>query len=172
MYRVAILTASDKGAAGRREDLSGALIRQMAERAGYRVTSYALLPDDRAAIAAELRRLCDGEVADLVLTTGGTGFSPRDWTPEATVDVADRMAPGIAEAMRYSSLQITPRAMLSRAVAAIRGRTLIVNLPGSPKAVRENLEYLLPTLEHGLEVLTGRAGDCARTYSRHWRTFR
>ena len=162
MVRVAIVTLSDKGAAGQRTDESGAVIREIAEQNGYEVVSYTLLPDEREQISAELRRLCDENVAELVLTTGGTGFSPRDCTPEATLDVAERLAPGIAEAMRYSSLNITKRAMLSRAVAVIRGGTLIVNLPGSPKAVRENLEYVIPALGHGLEILTGRAGECAR----------
>ena len=162
MVRVAIVTLSDKGAAGPRTDESGAVIREIAEQNGYEVVSYTLLPDEREQISAELRRLCDENVAELVLTTGGTGFSPRDCTPEATLDVAERLAPGIAEAMRYSSLNITKRAMLSRAVAVIRGGTLIVNLPGSPKAVRENLEYVIPALGHGLEILTGRAGECAR----------
>ena len=162
MFRVAIVTLSDKGAAGQRADESGAVIREIAEQNGYEVVSYTLLPDEREQISAELRRLCDEKVAELVLTTGGTGFSPRDCTPEATLDVAERLAPGIAEAMRYSSLNITKRAMLSRAVAVIRGGTLIVNLPGSPKAVRENLEYVIPALGHGLEILTGRAGECAR----------
>ena len=162
MFRVAIVTLSDKGAAGQRTDESGAVIREIAEQNGYEVVSYTLLPDEREQISAELRRLCDENVAELVLTTDGTGFSPRDCTPEATLDVAERLAPGIAEAMRYSSLNITKRAMLSRAVAVIRGGTLIVNLPGSPKAVRENLEYVIPALGHGLEILTGRAGECAR----------
>ena len=162
MFRVAIVTLSDKGAAGQRTDESGAVIREIAEQNGYEVVSYTLLPDEREQISAELRRLCDENVAELVLTTGGTGFSPRDCTPEATLDVAERLAPGIAEAMRYSSLNITKRAMLSRAVEVIRGGTLIVNLPGSPKAVRENLEYVIPALGHGLEILTGRAGECAR----------
>ena len=162
MFRVAIVTLSDKGAAGQRTDESGAVIREIAEQNGYEVVSYTLLPDEREQISAELRRLCDENVAELVLTTGGTGFSPRDCTPEATLDVAERLAPGIAEAMRYSSLNITKRAMLSRAVAVIRGGTLIVNLPCSPKAVRENLEYVIPALGHGLEILTGRAGECAR----------
>ena len=162
MFRVAIVTLSDKGAAGQRTDERGAVLRGIAEQNGYEVVSYTLLPDEREQISAELRRLCDENVAELVLTTGGTGFSPRDCTPEATLDVAERLAPGIAEAMRYSSLNITKRAMLSRAVAVIRGGTLIVNLPGSPKAVRENLEYVIPALGHGLEILTGRAGECAR----------
>lgn len=133
MFRVAIVTLSDKGAAGQRTDESGAVIREIAEQNGYEVVSYTLLPDEREQISAELRRLCDENVAELVLTTGGTGFSPRDCTPEATLDVAERLAPGIAEAMRYSSLNITKRAMLSRAVAVIRGGTLIVNLPAAPR---------------------------------------
>lgn len=161
--RVAILTASDSGAAGAREDLSGREIRTMLEAAGYTVTKQLLLPDDRAQLAQAMRAIADDGLADLILTTGGTGLSPRDWTPEATLDVAERLVPGIAEAMRAYSMQFTPRAMLSRAVSAIRGQTLIINLPGSPKAVRECLEYLLPALGHGLEILTGAAGNCART---------
>ena len=160
--RAAILTLSDSGAAGRREDQSGPVIRELLEAAGYEVVHTALLPDGREPLASELRRLCDGDLADLVLTTGGTGFSPRDLTPEATLEVVERPAPGIAEAMRWHSLQITPRAMLSRAAAGIRKGALIVNLPGSPKAVRECLEFLLPTLAHGLEVLKGIGGECAR----------
>ncbi len=161
--RVAILTASDTGAAGAREDLSGREIRTMLEAAGYTVTAQQLLPDDRAQLAQAMRAIADDGLADLILTTGGTGLSPRDWTPEATLDVAERLVPGIAEAMRAYSMQFTPRAMLSRAVSVIRGQTLIINLPGSPKAVRECLEYLLPALGHGLEILTGAAGNCART---------
>lgn len=161
--RVAILTASDTGAAGAREDLSGREIRTMLEAAGYTVTKQLLLPDDRAQLAQAMRAIADDGLADLILTTGGTGLSPRDWTPEATLDVAERLVPGIAEAMRAYSMQFTPRAMLSRAVSVIRGQTLIINLPGSPKAVRECLEYLLPALGHGLEILTGAAGNCART---------
>ena len=161
--RVAILTASDAGYAGKREDLSGSEIRKIMEAAGYTVTRQILLPDDREKLAAAMRAISDENEADLLLTTGGTGLSPRDWTPEATQDVAERMVPGIAEAIRANSMQYTPRAMLSRATSAIRGRTLIINLPGSPKAVRECLEFLLPTLEHGLEILTGVANNCARS---------
>ena len=160
--RVAIITLSDSGYAGQREDKSGPLVRAMAEEAGYQVVHTALLPDGVEPLAGEPKRLCDGDLADLVLTTGGTGFSPTDLTPEATMSVVERPAPGIAEAMRWQSLQITPRAMLSRAAAGIRGRTLIVNLPGSPKAVRECLTFILPALGHGLEMLRGTAGNCAR----------
>jgi molybdenum cofactor synthesis domain-containing protein len=161
-YRVAIITASDKGSRGEREDKSGDLIREIAEAAGYTVTSRVILPDEQKLLEDELKRLCDGNCADLVLTTGGTGFSPRDCMPEATAAVAERLVPGITEAMRMQSMGITKRAMLSRAAAAIRGRTLIINLPGSPKAVRENLEFIISELKHGLDMLTGRDGECAR----------
>jgi molybdenum cofactor synthesis domain-containing protein len=161
-YRLGIVVASDKGSRGEREDKSGPVIRELAEAWGYTVTSYALLPDDQGGLEAELKRLCDGGLADLVLTSGGTGFSPRDRMPEATAAVAERLVPGIAEAMRAYSLTITKRAMLSRAIAAIRGAALIVNLPGSPGAVREHLEYILPELRHGLDILTGLDGECAR----------
>lgn len=159
--RVAIITLSDSGYAGQREDRSGPEIRALTEAAGYTVVHTTLLPDGIEPLASELRRLCDDDVAELVLTTGGTGFSPTDLTPEATLSVVERPAPGIAEAMRWQSLRITPRAMLSRAAAGIRKGTLIVNLPGSPKAVRECLEFILPSLAHGLEILRGTAGDCA-----------
>ena len=159
--RAAIITLSDAGYAGRREDKSGPVIRELLEAAGYEIVHAALLPDGVEPLAGELKRLCDGDIADLVLTTGGTGFSPRDLTPEATRSVVERPAPGIAEAMRWQSLQITPRAMLSRAEAGIRKGALIVNLPGSPKAVRECLEFILPALAHGLEILKGTAGECA-----------
>ena len=161
--RVAILTLSDSGYTGQREDKSGPVIRQMVEAAGYTVVHTELLPDGIEPLRGVLSILCDEDVCDLILTTGGTGFSPSDVTPEATMAVVERPAPGIAEAMRYHSLQITPRAMLSRAAAGIRKGTLIVNLPGSPKAVTECLEYILPSLAHGLEVLRGMTGNCART---------
>ena len=160
--RAAVVTASDSGYAGQREDLSTPAAVELLEQAGYLITHTVVLPDDRTKLAEELKRLCDESWADLVVTTGGTGFSPRDCTPEATADVVDRPAPGIAEAMRYNSLQITPRAMLSRASAGIRKQTLIVNLPGSPKAVRECLSYILTSLGHGLEILKGMTGNCAR----------
>ena len=160
--RVAVITLSDSGYAGKRADLSGPAIQEMVEERGWTVVQTTLLPDRREMLERELRRLCDGGRADLILTTGGTGFSPTDVTPEATMAVVERPNPGIPEAMRYYSLQITPRAMLSRAAAGIRGRTLIVNLPGSPKAVRECLQAILPALDHGLEILKGTGGNCAR----------
>jgi molybdenum cofactor synthesis domain-containing protein len=161
-YRAAVITASDKGFRGEREDLSGEVIRELAEGRGYVVVSRIILPDERALLEGELRRLCDTGAADLVLTTGGTGFSSRDCMPEATAAVADRMVPGISEAVRQHSLAFTKRAMLSRAAAAIRGSTLIVNLPGSPAAVRESLEFIIDELRHGLDILTGRDGECGR----------
>jgi molybdenum cofactor synthesis domain-containing protein len=128
--------------------------------AGYAIVLYRILPDERKELAEQLRSLCDQHQADLILTTGGTGFSPRDYTPEATLDVAERLVPGIPEAMRAYSLQKTNRAMLSRGVAVIRGRTLIINLPGSPRAAKENLECILPALEHGLAIMIGTAQNC------------
>lgn len=163
MFTVAIITLSDKGFKGEREDVSGAVIREMMTQAGYAVAEQILLNDDKGGLTRELVRIADNHIADLILTTGGTGFSPRDNAPEATMDAVTRPVPGIAEAMRMQSLQITKRAMLSRAVSGIREKTLIVNLPGSPKAVRENLSYILDTLEHGLAILKGEAGECART---------
>ena len=160
--RAAVITLSDKGSRGEREDLSGPLIVEMLTEAGYRVEETLLLPDGIQPLKNQLIRLADGRQMDLILTTGGTGFAPTDVTPEATMAVADRNAPGIAEAMRAYSLSITPRAMLSRAASVLRGRTLIVNLPGSPKAVKEHLEYILPSLEHGILLAGGRDGECAR----------
>ncbi|MDR0890149.1 MAG: MogA/MoaB family molybdenum cofactor biosynthesis protein [Oscillospiraceae bacterium] len=159
---VAILTASDSGYAGIREDISGKVIQEIVEQAGYEVVFSALLPDERSLLSKEMARIADEGIAQLILTTGGTGFSQRDCMPEATMDIAERAVPGIPEAMRAYSLRFTERAMLSRAVAVLRKQTLIVNLPGSPKAVRECLEYILPTLSHGLEILVGEAGNCAR----------
>ena len=163
MFRAGIITASDKGAAGEREDLSGPAIRQMLEETGaYTVTRSIILPDDRQQLAATMAQWCDQGLVDIIFTTGGTGFSPRDWTPEATLDVCQRMVPGIPEAMRAMSMQITPRAMLSRSAAGIRERTHIVNHPRSPHAARESLGFILPALGHGLEILAGVAGECAR----------
>ena len=162
-FKAAIITVSDTGAAGERQDESGPLIKEMLEEAGYQVEQMLLIPDEEDQVAAALTALCDDARVHLILTTGGTGFSKRDWTPEATMAVAERVAPGIAEAIRSHSLHITGRAMLGRGVSVIRGETLIINLPGSPKAVRESLAYILPQLKHGIEILRGTTGACART---------
>ena len=162
MKRAAIITASDSGYRGEREDLSGPAIKEILEREGYEVISMDILPDDQVMLAGKLQEIADSEKAELILTTGGTGFSERDVTPEATEEVIERKVPGIPEAIRAYSMTITKRAMLSRATAGSRGKTLIVNLPGSPKAVRESLEYIIDALAHGLEILSGEARDCAR----------
>lgn len=160
MFFAAIITASDKGYVGERSDESGPAIASMLGD-DYKVVSQKILPDDRKMLAAEMRRLCQKSV-DVIFTTGGTGFSDRDVTPEATLDVIERQTPGISQAMLFHSLGITPKAMLSRGVSGICGRTLIINLPGSPKAVRENLEYILEPLKHGLEILRGETGECGQ----------
>ena len=157
----AVITASDKGARGEREDKSGAAIREMLAEAGYHVAGFNIVPDEKEVLMREMTLWADRGVA-LILTTGGTGFSVRDVTPEATRAVIERKTPGIPEAMRALSMQITPRAMLTRAAAGIRKRSLIVNLPGSEKAVRECLEFILPQLQHGVEILRGDTGECAR----------
>lgn len=159
-FTAAIVTLSDKGSQGEREDKSGPAIQEILEKAGYNVIETLLLPDGIQPLAAQLSRLADQRQVNVIFTTGGTGFSERDLTPEATIQVCDRMANGIAEAMRQYSLTITGRAMLSRAVSGIRKKTLIVNLPGSPKAVKESLEYILPQLDHGLDILRGTGGEC------------
>ncbi|MDR2658431.1 MAG: molybdenum cofactor biosynthesis protein [Spirochaetaceae bacterium] len=164
-YRVGIITASDKGARGEREDTSAAVIRELVSVKGYEVVSYKILSDEQRLLEDEMKRLADGGLADLILTTGGTGFSPRDCTPEAALAVASRLAPGIAEAMRRYSLDVTPRAMLSRAVSVIRRSSLIVNLPGSPKAVNESLSSVIDSLRHGLDILTGTSGECGAEVS-------
>lgn len=161
--RAAIITASTKGYQNLREDLSGPEIEKLLVEAGFQVVSAKILPDDRNLLGEEMRRIADEGLAELLLTTGGTGFAPSDVTPEATEDVAEKLVPGIPEAMRYYSMQFTKRAMLSRAQAGIRKQTLIINLPGSPKAVRECLEYMLPELTHGIQIMTGETGECART---------
>ena len=162
MKRVAIITSSDTGYRGEREDLSGPAIKEIVEREGYEVVSMDILPDEQVMLAGKMQEFADKEMAELILTTGGTGFSERDVTPEATEEVIERRVPGIPEAMRAYSMTITKRAMLSRATAGIRGKTLIINLPGSPKAVKESLEYIIDALGHGIEILTGDAGNCAR----------
>lgn len=159
-FTAAVITLSDKGAKGEREDKSGAVIQDMLEKEGYRVVEKLLLPDGKEPLSTQLCRLADQRQVNVIFTTGGTGFSERDLTPEATIGVCDRMANGIAEAIRQYSLTITGRAMLSRAVSGIRKKTLIINLPGSPKAVKESLEYVLPQLDHGLGILRGTAGEC------------
>ena len=160
MYTAAVVTVSDRSFRGERPDGAGPAAAEMLEAAGYQVEERVIVPDEEAEIRAALVRLADERDAALIVTSGGTGFSPRDVTPEATLAVCPRQVPGIPEAMRAASMAITPRAMLSRAAAGIRGRSLIVNLPGSPKAVRENLEAVLPALEHGLEMLRGGPADC------------
>lgn len=162
MFKAAIITSSDKGSKGEREDLSGPAIKEIIEENGYVVTSYKILPDDQAMLEEEMKRLADEHIAEVIFTTGGTGFSPRDVTPEATIAVCDRLVPGIPEAMRAYSMTITPNGMLSRAAAGIRKETLIINMPGSPKAVKESLEYILKPLAHGLKILLGEDGECAR----------
>lgn len=160
MFTVGIITSSDKASKGEREDLSGKVIADIVTSKGYLVKRYIILPDEEEALSNEMIYMSDELNIDLILTTGGTGFSKRDVTPEATIKVCTIMANGIAEAIRYNSLSITPRAMLSRAVSGIRNNTLIINLPGSPKAVRESLEYAIDSIHHGLEVLTGKASEC------------
>ena len=161
MFKAAVITVSDKGSAGTREDLGGPLVREMLENDGYDVIYTAIVPDEQELIAKEFIKCADELDIALVITTGGTGFSPRDVTPEATISVCSRMAPGIPEAMRADSLRITNRAILARQQAGIRGRTLIINLPGSPKAAMENIASVLPALDHGLEMLRGEGADCA-----------
>jgi molybdopterin adenylyltransferase len=157
--KIGILTLSDRSARGERADTSGEVIREFATaRLNAEVAMQAILPDDFATIRATLIDWCDARDLDLILTTGGTGFAPRDVTPEATRAVVEREAPGLAEAMRAASLKVTPHAMLSRAVCGLRGRTLIVNLPGSPRAVKENLETIAPALPHAVELLRGDPG--------------
>jgi molybdopterin adenylyltransferase len=153
--KVGILTVSDRSSRGEREDRSGPAIADLIRAKGWEIVGPEIVPDDEPGISAHLVTWADEAHLDLILTTGGTGFSARDRTPEATLAVCDRLAPGLAEAMRAASLKVTPHAMLSRAQAGIRGRTLIVNLPGSPKAVRENLQVILPALPHAVQVLSG-----------------
>lgn len=162
-FTAAVITMSDKGARGERKDESGPKAKQMLEKAGYEVVETMILPDEPERLKRELIRLADGRQVELILTSGGTGFSRRDCTPEATMEVAERNAPGIAEYIRSQSMKITGRAMLGRGVSVIRKGSLIINLPGSPKAVEESLSMILKDVEHGLKILRGSESECART---------
>lgn len=160
MYTAAVVTVSDKGFAGEREDKSGLFLQEVLAKDGYEVVHYAIVPDERVLIADALRTLADEQGVNLVLTTGGTGFSPRDCTPEATLEVVEKQCPGIPEAMRSMSMAITKRAMLTRSMAGIRKQTLIINMPGSARAVAECYECIADQLGHGLDILTGASSDC------------
>lgn len=162
MIRTGILTISDKGSKGERVDGTGPAIKEALDQNIYTIEYYKIIPDEMDLICQELIYMCDELNLDLILTNGGTGFSKRDVTPEATMKVVKRQTPGIPEAMRQKSLEITPKAMLSRAAAGIRDNTLIINLPGSPKGAVENLNFVLPALPHGIEILQGIGGECAR----------
>jgi len=160
MFNVGILTISDKGSRGERQDESGEAIREIISHIDVSIVNYDIIPDEKELIVQKLVKWADEDNLDVIVTTGGTGLSPRDVTPEATLAVVDRIVPGFAEAMRAESLKNTPLAMLSRAVVGTRGKCLIINLPGSPKAVRECLEVILPALPHAMETLKGQAGEC------------
>ena len=161
-WQAAVITLSDKGAAGERKDESGPAIAKRLREAGYEVVEEVLIPDDERVLKQQLMRLCDQRQLDLILTTGGTGCSPRDITPEATLAIADKNVPGIAEAMRAESLKITRHAMISRAASVIRGKTLIINLPGSPRACMENMDVFMDTIPHAMGLLRNEVHDCAR----------
>jgi molybdopterin adenylyltransferase len=160
MFTVGILTVSDKGARGERQDESGEVIREILPSMDARIVNYDIVPDEKELIVEKLVKWVDEDGLDVLITTGGTGLTPRDVTPEATLAVVDRIVPGFAEAMRAESLKKTPHAMLSRAIVGTRGKCLIVNLPGSPKAVRECLQVILPAIPHAMETLKGKAGEC------------
>lgn len=162
MFNVGIITCSDKGANNQREDISGQVIHEIVKSRGFNVVKYLILPDEQDLLSNEMVHMSDVLNVDLILTTGGTGFSKRDVTPEATEAIITKKAYGISEAIRNYSLTITKRAMLSRAISGIRNETLIINLPGSPKAVRESLEYIIDSVIHGLEILLGKTSECAR----------
>ena len=162
MFTVGIITSSDKGYSGEREDKSGKVIEEIVSENGFKVIKKVVLPDEKILLEQEMINMCDNLNVNLLLTTGGTGFSKRDITPEATKAVIEREALGIVEAIRFYSLQITKRAMLSRATSGIRKNTLIINLPGSPKACKEALDFVLDDVKHGIEILLGKAKECAR----------
>lgn len=162
MIRTGILTVSDKGSRGERIDETGKVIEDILKKENYAVEYYKIVPDEMEDIIREIKYMSDELKLELVITNGGTGFSKRDITPEATMKVIEKYVPGIGEAMRQKSLSITPKAMLSRGIAGIRKDTLIINLPGSPKAAAENLGVIMSALPHGIEILTGRGGECAR----------
>ena len=162
MFTVGIITSSDKGYSGEREDKSGKVTEEIVSENGFKVIKKVVLPDEKTLLENEMINMCDNLNVNLLLTTGGTGFSKRDITPEATKAVIEREALGIVEAIRFYSLQITKRAMLSRATSGIRKNTLIINLPGSPKACKEALDFVLEDIKHGIEILLGKAKECAR----------
>jgi molybdopterin adenylyltransferase len=162
MYKTGILIMSDKGWRGEREDLSGIQIKESLGTTDYDFVFYEIIPDDKEIIIERLKHACDELNLDLLLTSGGTGFSTRDVTPDATMAVIEKPVPGIPEAIRFYGLQKTPKAMLSRAAAGIRGNTLIINLPGSVKGVRESLEAILPALGHGLDIISGSSNECGQ----------
>ncbi|AYF55261.1 molybdenum cofactor biosynthesis protein (plasmid) [Clostridium novyi] len=162
MIKVAILTISDKGSKGERVDITGTALKELLEKEEYKIEYYKVIPDEMDEIIEEIIKASDNLKVDLILTNGGTGFSKRDITPEATFKVMHKEAPGISEAMRLNSLKITPKAMLSRGVSGIRNNTLIINLPGSPKGAVENIQVVLPALKHGIEILKGEVSECAR----------
>jgi molybdenum cofactor synthesis domain-containing protein len=162
MYKTGILIMSDKGSRGEREDGSGQQIRSMLADQGFQFDYYDMIPDEEEIIKEKLIYACDQLKLDIIFTSGGTGFSSRDVTPEATLEVIHRLTPGIPEAIRFYGLQKTPKAMLSRAVAGTRGKTLIINLPGSVKGVRESIEAILPALGHGLDIIIGSSTECGQ----------
>ncbi|AVQ40395.1 MULTISPECIES: molybdopterin adenylyltransferase [Clostridium] len=162
MIKTAIVTISDKGSKGERKDETGKVLQDILEKEGYKVEEYKIIPDEINIISEELIKLCDEKKVNLIITNGGTGFSKRDVTPEATEKVIEKHVPGFGEAMRASSLSITPKAILSRGIAGIRKDSLIINLPGSPKAAVENLQAVLGAIPHGIEILLGEASECAR----------
>lgn len=162
MIKTAIVTISDKGSKGERKDETGKVLQDILEKEGYKVEEYKIIPDEINIISEELIKLCDEKKVNLIITNGGTGFSKRDVTPEATERVIEKHVPGFGEAMRASSLSITPKAILSRGIAGIRKDSLIINLPGSPKAAVENLQAVLGVIPHGIEILLGEASECAR----------